>query len=60
MEQILLPIYCPFCRNKKLVKSYETGTDYDVVGNTYRCKHCKRGFGFLLEKSDDWEEDKLK
>lgn len=49
------PKYCPFCNSTNLVESNETSTDYYVVGETFRCLDCKKGFGFLLEKSDDWE-----
>ena len=48
--------YCPFCGAKDSLKeSYETCTDYAVVGDTFRCNCCGKGFGFLLETEQ--EED---
>jgi hypothetical protein len=46
-------LYCPFCRSKEIKESDEGGCDYYVVGETFRCLKCLKGFGFLLKDSDD-------
>lgn len=49
--------YCPRCgRVGRLVESDEIGTDYHVVGQTYRCKECGWGFGFVCEPGEFWKK----